>query len=381
MLMHIAHIVPRGEQAASGVLTVVVELAATLARRGHDVDLWRLHPWTDASYRTALERLTDAGVVFRDDAAEVSGRRVGRVVAGGVARAGAQVAHIHGAYNVWNTKVTRALTVPYVFSPHSGYDPVSLRRSRVRKLLYTAAFERPMLRRAKVCIGLTDKEADSLRAQGVEGHVPVIPNGVGPASASVDRDALRRELGLDPETRIALFVGRLDVYRKGLDALLVGISEAPGWHLALVGPDFRDGLREIRMLMAELSIEDRVSPLGARHGDDLVRAYGGADLLVLPSRWEDLSMSLLEGMVHGLPALVSPTVDEALGIEDAGVGWTAAHDGMGRALLMISSLDDPARSRARGAARAFADRFNWDDIAEQYEHIYAAAVTPQGAGL
>src|SRR5918996_217256 len=115
-----------------------------------------------------------------------------------------------------------------------------------------------------------------------------------PVSASVDRDALRRELGLDPETRIALFVGRLDVYRKGLDALLVGISEAPAWHLALVGPDFRDGLREIRMLMAELSIEDRVSPLGARHGDDLVRAYGGADLLVLPSRWEGLSMSLLE---------------------------------------------------------------------------------------
>src|ERR671918_804553 len=184
--MHIAHIVPRGEQAASGVLTVVVELAAALARRGHDVDLWRLHPWTDASYRTALERLTDAGVVFRDDAAEVSGRRVGRVVAGGVARAGAQVAHIHGAYNVWNTKVTRALTVPYVFSPHSGYDPVSLRRSRVRKLLYTAAFERRMLHRARACVGLTEIEAEHLQARGVRGEVPVIPNGVAPAPARID---------------------------------------------------------------------------------------------------------------------------------------------------------------------------------------------------
>jgi glycosyltransferase involved in cell wall biosynthesis len=378
--MRIAHVVPRGEQAASGVLTVIVELAAATARRGHEVDLWRLHSWNDSSYRTAVERLHAAGVALYDEAAAVSARLVGGSVAAGISRTGAHVTHIHGAYNVWNTRVTRSLTTPYVFSPHSGYDPVSLRRSRLRKLLYSAVFERPMLRKASICIGLTETEAENLRAQGAKGDVPIIPNGVTPALANTDRTALRRELGLDPETPVALFVGRLDVYRKGLDALLKGLAEAPAWHLVLVGPDFRDGVRRIQELVGNLSLAGRVQLLGARHGETLEDAYAGADLFVLPSRWEGLSMALLEGMAHGLPVLVSRTVDTALGIAAAGAGWSAAHDDLGRVLSSLSQMDQATWSKVRRAAREFAGRFKWDDIAARYERVYASAAHGQRTG-
>jgi hypothetical protein len=43
--MRIAQVVPRGEQPWSGVLTVILHLAAALARRGHRVDVWPLHEW------------------------------------------------------------------------------------------------------------------------------------------------------------------------------------------------------------------------------------------------------------------------------------------------------------------------------------------------
>ena len=360
---------------------MIVELAAALARRGHEVDMWRLHPWSNSSYRTAVDRLNAAGVALHDGAADVSARQVGRTIAVGISRMGVHVTHIHGAYNVWNTRVTRSLTTPYVFSPHSGYDPISLRRSRLRKLLYNAAFERPMLRRASICIGLTEMEAEDLRRQGAEGDVPVIPNGVIPATGPIDRTALRQELGLEPSARIALFVGRLDVYRKGLDALLRGLAEAPEWHLVLVGPDFRNGVRRIQAMVGDLSLAHRVHLLGARHGGALDDAYAGADLFVLPSRWEGLSMALLEGMAHGLPVLVSPPVDTALGIEAAGAGWSAAHDDLGRKLRSLFAVDQASWAKSKQAAGEFAGRFNWNEIAARYEQVYAAATHGRRTGL
>jgi glycosyltransferase involved in cell wall biosynthesis len=230
-------------------------------------------------------------------------------------------------------------------------------------------------------VGLTEIEAEHLRARGVRGEVPVIPNGVAPAPAKIDCTALRRELGLEARDPLALFVGRLDVYRKGLDALLAGIAQANTWTLALVGPDFRDGVRRLGALIDELSLGDQVRLLGERHDERLHEAYSGADLLVLPSRWEGLSMALLEGMAHGLPALVSPTVEIALGIQTAGAGWSAPHDDLGSALVRLASLEREVWAETKRAAREFAERFGWDDVAEKYERVYAAAARAQQAGL
>jgi hypothetical protein len=44
--VRIAQVVPRGEQPWSGVMTVIVHLAAALARRDHQIDVWQLHDWS-----------------------------------------------------------------------------------------------------------------------------------------------------------------------------------------------------------------------------------------------------------------------------------------------------------------------------------------------
>ena len=368
--MRIAQVVPRGEQPWSGVLTVIVHLASALARRGHQVDVWQLHRWSPDVYREQQRRLEAAGVA---QVPLLPTRRLGPAAASLAKERQIDVVHLHGAFNRSNTAVSRALRGPYVFSPHSGYDPVSLTRGRGRKLVYRVLFERTMLKRAALRVALTNQELGQLRAVGVTGPIEVIPNGVEAAPDDLDRDTFRHELGLSSDPLLAVFVGRLDVHRKGLDVLVRAIAAAPPWHLALIGPRFRDVDRLERMI-ADLDTGDRVHLVGERHGRSLQESVAAGDVFMLLSRWEGLPMALLEALSLGKPAIVSTVVEPSVGVEAAGAGWAADE---GEVAPLLRDLQDRGRGelvRRGAAALGLSKRYDWDLVAERYESAYERAL-------
>jgi glycosyltransferase involved in cell wall biosynthesis len=367
--VRMAQVVPRGEQPWSGVLTVIVHLSAALARRGHQVEVWQLHRWAPEGYVDQRAVLHSAGVAEVTVSPEVPLMRLGRAVEARATERTIDVIHLHGAFNRSNTAISRFLKHPFVFSPHSGYDPVSLRRSGSRKAVYRFLFERPMLERAALIVALTEAERAQIERFGAKGPVAVIPNGVAAPEEGVDRSALRRDLGLADSARLAIFVGRLDLFRKGLDLLVQGVGEAPRWHVALIGPRFRD-VAPLEKMVADLEIGDRVHFTGERHGRELHEALAGADLFVLTSRWEGLPMALLEAMSYGTPAAVSPAVSQVIDVQAAGAGWEVGDGELGPLLRRLEEdAGEELRSR-REAARDLARRYDWDAVAERYELLY-----------
>jgi glycosyltransferase involved in cell wall biosynthesis len=364
-----AQVVPRGEQPWSGVLTVIVHLSAALARRGHQVEVWQLHGWAPEAYADQRAVLHSAGVGEVTVSADVPLRQLGRAVEARATEGTIDLMHLHGAFNRSNTAISRSLNRPFVFSPHSGYDPVSLRRSRGRKVMYRLLFERRMLERAALTVALTEAERDQIRRFGAKGPVTVIPNGVRPPDPDVDPLAFRRELGLPDDARLAAFVGRLDIYRKGLDLMVQGMARTPRWHLALVGPRFRDVPRLERMISA-MALEDRIHFTGERHGLKLQEALAGADLFVLTSRWEGLPMALLEAMSYGTPAVVSSAVSRLIDVQTAGAGWEVANGELGPLLQRLEEDVGGELQAQREAARELARRYDWDVVAERYEAAY-----------
>jgi glycosyltransferase involved in cell wall biosynthesis len=370
--MRIAQVVPRGEKPWSGILTVIVQLSAALRSQGNDVEVWQLHDWRSPGYGDH-HRLLDASAVHRlPVAVEAPWWTVGRAVRVAVEKRDIAVVHLHGAFNVWNTLVSRALPCPYVFSPHSGYDPVSLRRSRIRKAVYGRLFERRMLRRAALSVALTAPELSQLRAFGARGPSEVIPNGVHPPPDNLEPLSFRSSLSIPPRTPLAVFVGRLDVFRKGLDILTRGIARTPDWHLALVGPRFR-GMENLEALIRELGVGDRVHLAGELHGRGLHEAFAAADVFVLLSRWEGLPMVLLEALSHGKPAIVSPAVERLVGIEAAGAGWVADDDTLPGLLRDLQRAGRDEVRRWREAAWIVARRYDWASVARRYMKAYERA--------
>jgi glycosyltransferase involved in cell wall biosynthesis len=365
--VRIAQVAPRGEQPWSGVLTVIVHLSAALARRGHEVELWRSSDWPADRYAEQRRVLEQAGVV---DVPVPRSPIPGRAAAALAEARAIEIVHLHGAFNPSNTAIARSLRRPYVFSPHSGYDPVSLQRSRWRKLAYRILFERRMLERAVLVVALTDEELHDLRRFGATAPAEVIPNGVEPPAADdLDADAFRRELSLPRGAQLAVFVGRLDVHRKGLDVLVRGIADAPNWHLALVGPRFRD-VEHLERLITQRGVGDRVHFVGERHGRHRQESVYGADVFALTSRWEGMAMALLEALALARPVVVSPAVERTIGVAAAGAGWIVSDGDVGR---VLRDIDKEGVSQHSRAALQLSKRYDWDTVAQRYETAYERA--------
>jgi poly(glycerol-phosphate) alpha-glucosyltransferase len=365
--MRIAQVVPAGAHPYAGVLSAIVQLSVHLAGIGHDVEAWLLAPWSETAAAVHGGALADAGV-----------RLVAPPVRGGshvaLGERDADIVHLHSVFTPPNALLARRLRAPFVVSPHGGYAPVSLTRSTIRKTLYKQLVERRLLRGAALRVALTDVEAEDLRAFGAPEPIAVIPNGVAPAPPGVDGDAFRRKLGLGPARPLLVFVGRLDVFHKGLDFLVEAAAAVPVWHLALVGPDVRAGAEWLLRRATTLGIRSRLTLVGPRQGRELHEAYAAADLFALTSRWEGLPLSLLEALSHGTPALITPAVERSVGVAAAGAGWTAAPGELAAALERLPRLKPAEWARHAERARALAGRYSWPAVARQYETVYRSVL-------
>jgi glycosyltransferase involved in cell wall biosynthesis len=95
--------------------------------------------------------------------------------------------------------------------------------------------------------------------------------------------------------------------RKGHDVLisaLAGLAHLD-WRLTIAGPADRDAAHagELAHQIAQVGLQDRIALAGALDAGALARAYDGADLFVLASRYEGFGMAYTEAMAHGLPAV------------------------------------------------------------------------------
>ncbi len=185
--------------------------------------------------------------------------------------------------------------------------------------------------------------------------IPILPNGV-------DAENFRppeppRETG----GATLVCVGRL-IVRKGQRHLLRALALMPERvRLLLVGTG--DDEKTLRDLSAELGLSDRVEFRGFVSRDDMPAVYREADLFVLPSQNEGMSIALLEAMASGLPIAVTDTggTEELLQGNGALVPWA---DPKGLAVVLDGLLADPAALARMGErSRELALGYAWPAIA------------------
>jgi glycosyltransferase involved in cell wall biosynthesis len=154
-------------------------------------------------------------------------------------------------------------------------------------------------RRADAVVSISRAITDELLADGYEpSRIHELPNGVPVPSAPW---RVRPDW---PSAPLAVFVGRL-APEKGLDTLVASWPIVRGRHagarLILIGEGPERPSLEAQV--DRLGLRDAVAMPGAR--DDPSEALREADLFVLPSREEGMSVALLEAMAMGLPLVAS----------------------------------------------------------------------------
>ncbi|MDE1184319.1 glycosyltransferase family 4 protein [Paraburkholderia sp.] len=229
--------------------------------------------------------------------------------------------------------------------------------------------ERWAYRRSRVITAVSKKVADEIRAIGVgpRNRIDVIYNGVdtrGFAAASGDR----AKFDLPPDAFLLLFVGDLRTPRKNLGTVLAALKHLPEHvHIAVAG--YLPGSPYPEEAKA-LGIAHRVHFLGLVK--EMPVLMHSVDAFVFPSRYEAMSLSLLEAMAAGLPVVTARTAGGAEIITpECGIVLDDPDDpqALARAIATLADSDD--KRRAMGvAANELAGDFGWARMAEQYIALY-----------
>jgi glycosyltransferase involved in cell wall biosynthesis len=267
-----------------------------------------------------------------------------------IGRVDPDVVHLHSAKAGLAGRLAVRGTRPTLFQPH-GWSWLAARGATARGAL---AWERFAARWTDVCVCVGDGEAAHARHRRVRSRHVVVRNGVALADFAPSderaRAAAREQLGIGRDVPLVICLGRI-TRQKGQDVLVTAWprvrEHCPTAQLCLVG----DG-----DLLAAL--RGRAVP-GVRFVPPVTDPgpwYAAADVVVLPSRWEGLSLTLLEALASGRCVVVSdiPGLAEAV---PPGVG-ARVPTGDARALAgaLARRLTDAELRTAEAQAAALAAR-------------------------
>jgi glycosyltransferase involved in cell wall biosynthesis len=247
-------------------------------------------------------------------------------------------------------------------------------RSRVIKTLYNWIIGRRLIRNAVKHIAITADEIPQFRSYGVrKDSITIVPNGIDPEDFKDNKvDEFRAKYGLGGAPFI-LFMGRLNA-AKGPDLLLRAFCNAreylAPYHLVFAGPD-QEMSTELRAIVAQYDVGDRVHFLGYVGGLDKSRAYYAADLLVIPSRREAMSIVVLEAGITGTPVLMT----DQCGFNEmaeAGGGMIVPASVGGLEKGLVDMLSNPGDLEMNGQKlKAFVSKtYLWNSIIDRYVQMY-----------
>jgi glycosyltransferase involved in cell wall biosynthesis len=267
-------------------------------------------------------------------------------------------AHVYSAGEL-AVRLGRREGIPVVITEHTTAFP--------RKLLgrHQIRIARRAFQGADVVMPVSESLRQAIEAYGIRAHFQVLPNVVD-TTFFYPNPSPRPQVG----PKRLLCVCLLDE-KKGVRFLLEAVAilppEAGPWRLDIVG----DGpQREPLQAQAQaLGIADKVTFHGVLSKPKVAERMRAADLLVLPSLWENLPCVIAEAMTTGLPILATQTgglpemVDDATGVlVPPGVASALST----AAARMLTNLDQ--YNRAAIAQRA--SLYSPDSVGSRLQSVY-----------
>ncbi len=354
----------------------VVQVITSLPTGGAERQLEMLVGLTDE--QTTTIALYDGGLVA--DSMRASGHRVDvlgmqgwrRLVtplrlARRLRRLRPDVVHVHLlAGQLWGIPAARLARVPVVVSSeHSLMSTTIEGRPHTWWLRHLYRLLERMTTRT---VAVSSTTAERLRDWGVpSSRIAVSDNGIDFAALEFDpagREALRRELGLDPEITVIGAVGRLDPVKR-LDLVLHACAPMLRDGAVLVVAGSGDLRAQLEALAERLGIAPSVHWLGSR--GDMAAVLSSMDVLVSASADETFGMAVVEALGNGLPVafVECPALEELEAVPpharhvrrtgDDQVDAQSLRDGI-RQALAIGREPVPAALRERYGAAAATQR-------------------------
>lgn len=247
-----------------------------------------------------------------------------------------------------------------VYTEHSTNN-----RRRGKKIFQI--FDRFFYKRYDCIFAISEKVKESLENHVIGLPITVINNGI---DISVIKQTpsvnIREELGLSDSTVLLTMVSRF-AWMKDYKTVFQSMKNLPdNIHFLCVGDG--EGLEEHRRIVGNEGLNNRIHFLGLR--SDVIGVMKGSDIIILSSKYEGFSISMLEAMACGKPFVAS----DVPGLNDNAAGVADFFEYQNADLLasVVKSLISDRTHYDNVAQRCyqFAERYDINYIAQKYIDEY-----------
>lgn len=256
------------------------------------------------------------------------------------------------------SRQARAMGIPYVIVPHGGLTDGAQKVKAYKKIPANFLLFGRFVRGAAAIQCLSQRELEQTRFR-VPKFIGTNGTGTGPVKAVFSQEGVRFS-----------YIGRLDLYIKGLDLLMQALHREKDFlmthhcHVDLYGPDVGNTAAELEKCRRN-GLEELLTIHGPVSGEEKASVLSGTDCYIQTSRSEGMSMGILEAMGRGIPCLVTEGTGMAGLVRERRAGWGCDTDenAIGAALHQVVLERDSIPERAANARALVEERFTWERVA------------------
>lgn len=261
--------------------------------------------------------------------------------------------------------------IPYIIVPHGCFSREALKKKWIKKMIALHTIYRSQIKKTASIQYLSEGEQNG--SFFINNKNMIVPNGIESPPNYKKRKKAKR----------IVFLGRKDIYHKGIDLLLEACSlirelllEA-NVTIKLIGPDFISSKAYIDNIVRENGLQSIIINLDAVYGEEKKQVFKENDIFILTSRFEGQPTSILEAMSYGMPILATKGTNMAKEILTYDCGWVAENDSHSIAQILnkaIHTSENVIETMSINSRKVVDLNYNWMTVEEKAIKNYQSII-------
>lgn len=260
-------------------------------------------------------------------------------------------------------KECRYRNIPYIIIPRSSLTHFAQKSKYIKKKLANYILFNRFIKNAVGIQYLTKKEYEDSTDKWNKRNI-IIPNGI--EKKKVTRNQIEKN------KLTGVFIGRPDIYQKGIDLLLEACHILKKELLSnkveikIYAPKESKSKDREQMIayIKEKSLEEIIDVKGGVFDKEKENVLINSDFFILTSRFEGHPMGLIEALSYGVPSLVTTGTNMAEEVKEFEAGWDCEIDIDSIVKALRTLIKDKNEIDKKGNnALSLSNEYRWDKLA------------------
>lgn len=259
--------------------------------------------------------------------------------------------------------------IPYIDIPHGELGKNAQQKKRVKKLLANFLLFNSFIKKAIgiQCLSKREYEETLLSTKKF-----ISTNGVCTPSSCKEK--------FNTNNTKFIYIGRLDIYHKGLDLLIKAVGIAKEFmrkqnvSLDIYGPDIYGRFEALQSLVLEENVSDIISLHHEITGIEKESTLLNADIFIQTSRFEGMPLGILEALSYGLPCLITEGTTLGETVLSSNSGWVCKTSADDIAVTIKKAVENKKfwKEKSNNARNLIKADFSWEIISQKTIECYTS---------